>query len=224
MNRSQSKIKHIQRANIILEQRLLNEQTSSESALDVTPLYGGLKFVINNKPGFSSGKTLGGVKTELGGGNFIIFNQVPSAPGASQTLDFLNNTGSNVAIVSMLANKVGFMKDAKMFGLDNRGSLDFIALVCRGFYGNVTTDGVFNLLSSLRMLQQNQSNVLGPSIISNFESIFKTIQEISKMTGPDFYAKFPTNLVSNKWGAGGSDMKSIYTASIKYFPSNIKNS
>ena len=202
--------------------RVIQEQSSSDSALDVTPLYGGLKFVINNKQGFSSGKTLGGVNSELGSGNFIIFNQVPSAPGASQTLDFLNNTGSNAAIVSMLTDKLGFMKDAKMFGLDNRGSLDFIALVCRGFYGNVTTDGVFNFLSSLRMLQQNQSNVLGSSIISNFESIFKTIQEISKMTGPDFYAKYPTNLVSHRWGAGGSDMKSIYTASIKYFPGNIK--
>lgn len=203
--------------------RVIQEQSSSDSALDVTPLYGGLKFVINNKPGFSSGKTLGGVNSELGSGNFIIFNQVPSAPGASQTLDFLNNTGSNAAIVSMLTDKVGFMKDAKMFGLDDRGSMDFLSLICRGFYGNVTEDGILNILQSLRMLQQNQASLLGSSIISNFESIFKAILSFSSMTGPDFYAKYPTHLVSNKWGAGGSEMKAIYSASIKFFPNkNVK--
>jgi hypothetical protein len=72
------------------------------------------------------------------------------------------------------------------------------------------------------LLQQNQAKILGSSIISNFESIFKTIVSISSMTGPDFYAKFPTNLVSNKWGAGGNEMKAIYSASIEYFPGNIK--
>ena len=194
-----------------------------KSDLNISSLSGGIKFVINNKSGFSSGEKLGGVTSELGKGLFIVFNQVPTVPGASLTLDFLNTTGANSAIVSMLTDKTGFMKDAKMFGLDDRGSMDFLSLICRGFYGNVTEDGILNILQSLRMLQQNQASLLGSSIISNFESIFKAILSFSSMTGPDFYAKYPTHLVSNKWGAGGSEMKAIYSASIKFFPNkNVK--
>jgi hypothetical protein len=205
----------------LYEQTTVKPQTEN-AALNITPLAGGIKFVINNKSGFSAGSEMGGVTSELGQGNFILFNQVPSAPGAALTLDFLNTSGAQSAIVSMLNNKIGFMKDAKMFGIDDRGAMDFISLVCRGFYGNITKENVISLLQSLRLLQQNQAKILGSSIISNFESIFKTIVSISSMTGPDFYAKFPTNLVSNKWGAGGNEMKAIYSASIEYFPGNIK--
>lgn len=205
----------------LYEQTTEKPQTEN-TALNITPLAGGIKFVINNKPGFSSGSKMGGVNTELGQGNFILFNQVPSGKGASLSLDFLNNSGAQSAIVSMLNNKIGFMKDAKMYGIDDRGAMDFISLVCRGFYGDVTKENVITLLQSLRLLQQNQSSILGPTIISNFESIFKAILTISSMTGPDFYAKFPTNLVSNKWGAGGYEMKAIYSAAIEYFPGKIK--
>lgn len=205
----------------LYEQTTEKPQTNNES-LNITPLDGGIKFVINNKSGFSAGSEMGGVKSELGQGNFILFNQVPSAPGAALSLDFLNTSGAKSAIVSMLNDKIGFMKDARMYGIDERGAMDFISLVCRGFYGDVTKDNVVSLLKSLRMLQQNQSNILGSSIISNFESIFKAILSISSMTGPDFYAKFPTNLVSNKWGAGGYEMKAIYSAAIEYFPGKIK--
>ena len=38
------------------------------------------------------------------------------------------------------------MKDAKMFGIDDRGAMDFISLVCRGFYGNITKENVISLL------------------------------------------------------------------------------
>lgn len=220
--------------------RVINEQLQSDIAgtppstrqpknnqstvrnMNIIRLSGGVKFVINNNRGFSSGSVMDGVTSQLGPGNFIIFNQIPPVPGTSLTLDFIKNTDVPSAIVRMLSDKVGFMKDANMYGLDNRGVMDFLSLVCRGFYGNVTTDGVVNLLTSLRMLQQNQSNVLGPSIMSNFESIFRTIVSISSMSGNEFYTKFPTNLVSNKWGAGGQEMKSIYNASIKYLPGNIK--
>jgi hypothetical protein len=115
----------------------------------------------------------------------------------------------------------GFRKDSNMHPLNNRGVVDFLALVCRGFYGSVTTDGVVEILKSLRILQQNQVNVLGQNISSNLQSIFTVIQNISTMTGPIFYKNYPTNLVSSKWGASGDEMKRIYNSSIKYFPGNI---
>ena len=185
-------------------------------------LSGGIQFVINNTRSFSAGAQIGGVPTQLGQGKFIVFNTVPPARNTPLVLDFLNTNNQNTAMVSMDTSNPGFMKDSNVFPLNDRGVVDFLALVCRGFYDSVTTDGIVEILKSLRILQQNQVRTLGQNISSNLQSIFAVIQNISTMTGPTFYKNYPTNLVSSKWGASGDEMKQIYNASIKYFPGNIR--
>jgi hypothetical protein len=197
------------------------QQPTNNSGVVRSNLSGGIQFVINNNTSLGAGSQLGNVSTQLGQGKFIVFNTVPPAPNTPLMLDFLNTNSQNTAMVSMTTDKAGFMKDSNMFPLNNRGVVDFLALVCRGFYGSVTTDGVVEILKSLRILQQNQVNVLGQNISSNLQSIFTVIQNISTMTGPIFYKNYPTNLVSSKWGASGDEMKQIYNSSIKYFPGNI---
>jgi hypothetical protein len=185
-------------------------------------LSGGIQFVINNTTSLSAGAQLGNVSTQLGQGKFIVFNRIPVTTGAALTLDFFNTNSQNTPMVSMVSDKSGFTKDGNMYNLDARGTVDFLALVCRGFYGSVTSDGIVEILKSLRILQQKQKVFLGPNISSNFDSIFTVVQNISTMTGPIFYKNYPTNLVSSKWGASGDEMKEIYNSSIKYFPGNIR--
>jgi len=197
-------------------------QQPNNSGVVRSNLSGGIQFVINNTTSFSAGAQLGNVSTQLGQGKFIVFNTVPPVPNTPLELDFVNTSNQNTAMVSMDTSNPGFRKDSNMHPLNNRGVVDFLALVCRGFYGSVTTDGVVEILKSLRILQQNQVNVLGQNISSNLQSIFTVIQNISTMTGPIFYKNYPTNLVSSKWGASGDEMKQIYNSSIKYLPGNIR--
>jgi hypothetical protein len=197
-------------------------QQPNNSGVIRSNLSGGIQFVVNNTTSLSAGAQLGNVSTQLGQGKFIVFNRIPVTTGAALTLDFFNTNSQNTPMVSMVSDKSGFTKDGNMYNLDARGTVDFLALVCRGFYGSVTTDGVVEILKSLRILQQNQVNVLGQNISSNLQSIFTVIQNISTMTGPIFYKNYPTNLVSSKWGASCDEMKQIYNSSIKYFPGNIR--
>jgi len=207
-----------QRIKGLYEQGKPQSGTTKTNGITIIPLTDDIKFVRNSNPSISAGEKMGNVNTQLGQGHFIVFNT------RNGELDFLNTVvGNTDSSITMSVNEPGFRKDGTMFNnINDRLVIDVVSLICGGFYGSVTVDGVINVLNAIRVLQQTQRPLLRNNIITNFNNIFNSIYRISAMNGQQFLSSFPTNLEKNRWGGSGNDLKTVYSSAIKYFPGNIR--
>jgi hypothetical protein len=118
-----------------------------------------------------------------------------------------------------MSNKTGFYKNGTLFSkVDDRLIMDVIALICNGFYGagSVNETNVLNVLNSISTLQTTQIRTLGSGLNNNLLLITRAMRNLKTMTDQQFTARYPTNLEKNQWNASGTDMKVIYTASLKF--------